>query len=103
MVSFGGGPNSPWAKKFSDYWYGERVYEVMRETEEIANVIAEVRRKNPSMSREERRDEVSRIMAARTRERTGNIFEDFDPPGDKPAEDKYKITPSKPSKQEDEF
>lgn len=61
MVSIGGGPYGGWAKNFLDYWYGERIIEAVRESEKRVRLRAEVKKNNPSMSREELNAEIRRI------------------------------------------
>ena len=61
MVSIGGDPYGGWAKKFLDYWYGKRIVEAVRESEERVRLRAEVKKNNPSMSREELNAEIRKI------------------------------------------
>lgn len=61
MVSIGGDPYGGWAKNFLDYWYGKRVIEAVRESEKRVRLRAEVKKNNPSMSREELNAEIRRI------------------------------------------
>lgn len=61
MVSIGGDPYGGWAKDFLDYWYGERIVEAVRDAEKRVRLRAEVKKNNPSMSREELNAEIRRV------------------------------------------
>ena len=69
MVSIGGDPYGGWAKDFLDYWYGERIVEAVRDAEKRVRLRAEVKKNNPSMSREELNAEIRRILEEQSNKR----------------------------------